>query len=492
MGGELLVFKNIKKLLFTNFIGKILGFVREVLLAFIFGTNSIIDAFKLCNSLVLTPLNLFVGNSLQQIYIPMYNTKNNKVKFVTYVSLLIMLLSLVLCFSTLIFSKEIINLFLNNGYNHEQKLIASNFLKIFALGIPFYVYNWIFIYTLNAQKNFKENGLNVLNFNLVLIAVTSIYFFFKNIYLLPLSFCIANFIIVLQLTLKYKKEFLKAIRAITDINVKHFAYESKSFLIKWSPLLIYTLFMQTYILVERWLLSKDMGLIAASEYAKIITETPVFLITLPMATIGLTYFDKNNASVFRKINKMFLFVCIASLSLGIFIHANQEMIIKILFMRGNFDINSLNLVVSLLQYYSIGFCFYSINTFMFRIYNAEMRNKELSIIVIGAHIITFLLLFTLYFLKIKVDEIVGVSYIIVNLLQTIVLKIRSQSLSIRFCLASLQGKLTVIFAFVIFALLIWSKQYINSSILYFFTSSILLAIIFGVSLNYIRKNEGEI
>ncbi|WP_412102863.1 lipid II flippase MurJ [Priestia megaterium] len=196
--------------------------------------------------------------------------------------------------------------------------------------------------------------------------------------------------------------------------------------------------------------------------------------------------------MFRKINKMFLFVCVASLSLGIFIHANQEMIIKILFMRGNFDINSLNLVVSLLQYYSIGFCFYSINTFMFRIYNAEMRNKELSIIVIGAHIITFFLLFTLYFLKIKVDEIVGISYIIVNLLQTIALKVRSQSLSIRYCVSSFQGKLTVVIACVIFALLIGSKQYISSSILYFFTSSILLVLIFGVSLNYIRKNEGEI
>ncbi|PAD22647.1 lipid II flippase MurJ [Terribacillus saccharophilus] len=412
---------SLKNLLYSNFIGKVLGFLREILLAYIFGTGSIIDFFRLCNSLVLTPLNLFVGNSLQQVFIPNYKKKDNKIQFVLSISIMILILSIILCLILFIFAGEIIESFLGAEYSDGEVHIATNFLKIFTLGIPFYVLNWMIIYTLNSNKNFKENGRNILNFNLVLIGVTAIFLLFPNVYLIPASFVLANIFIVIQLCYKYSKKIKRALRSLKKLTFALVFSENRSFLSLWMPLLVYSLFMQIYILVERWLLSKEKGLIAASEYAKVIIDTPIFLLTLPLATIGLTYFNRNERSITNKIVSMLFFVTLISISLTSMLYMNQESIIRMLYYRGNFDEESLTLVLSILKFYIIGFAFFSVNTFLYRIYNAELRNKELSLVIISAHIIAFIFMIVCYQLGYKVNIIVGYSFIILNAIQFFIL-----------------------------------------------------------------------
>lgn len=478
------MFKSIKSLFVANFIGKILGFVREIFLAYAFGTNVVIDFFKLCNSLILTPLNLFVGNSLQQILIPLYQKKKDKIVFAKIISVLILLVSLILCISTIIFSKEIIDLFLENTYSSSERAVATKFLIIFSLGIPFYVFNWIFIYILNANKNFKENGMNVLNFNAVMIGITLLYFLWKNIYILPLSFLVANILIVFQLIAKYRQNVKNAMLHIYKYHLKGFFGESKTFVLMWSPLLVYALFMQIYSLVERWFLSKGTGLVAASDYARMITETPVFLVTLPLATVGLTYFSKSNREIFSKIMQIFLFVIFGSVILSLYIYLNQQIIVKLMFMRGNFDSHSLHLVTSLLQFYSIGFCFYSINTFLYRIYNAEIRNRELSTIVIAAHFLTFITMILLYNFNIKVNVIVGICYIIVNALQSIALIVRSGFFHFNLSWNNLKVFILVILPIVLMILI---KSSEISDMFFFLISTVIFFIVIIVSLMFLRR-----
>ena len=59
-------------LIVGNALGKVLGVVREVALAYFFGAGAVADAYRVSMSAALIPTNFFMGDVLDGAFVPLY------------------------------------------------------------------------------------------------------------------------------------------------------------------------------------------------------------------------------------------------------------------------------------------------------------------------------------------------------------------------------------------------------------------------------------
>ncbi|MDS0113456.1 hypothetical protein QYE88_26710, partial [Enterobacter hormaechei subsp. steigerwaltii] len=64
--------KAISQLLGGNMLSKVLGLVREVLMAKFFGTGDINGAYRIAQTGTLVPINFMTSDSLNSAFIPLY------------------------------------------------------------------------------------------------------------------------------------------------------------------------------------------------------------------------------------------------------------------------------------------------------------------------------------------------------------------------------------------------------------------------------------
>ena len=66
--------KAISQLLGGNMLSKVLGLVREVLMAKFFGTGDVNGAYRIAQTGTLVPINFMTSDSLNSAFIPLYKT----------------------------------------------------------------------------------------------------------------------------------------------------------------------------------------------------------------------------------------------------------------------------------------------------------------------------------------------------------------------------------------------------------------------------------
>ncbi|MDS0113612.1 hypothetical protein QYE88_27510, partial [Enterobacter hormaechei subsp. steigerwaltii] len=64
--------KAISQLLGGNMLSKVLGLVREVLMAKFFGTGDVNGAYRIAQTGTLVPINFMTSDSLNSAFIPLY------------------------------------------------------------------------------------------------------------------------------------------------------------------------------------------------------------------------------------------------------------------------------------------------------------------------------------------------------------------------------------------------------------------------------------
>lgn len=64
--------KAISQLLSGNMLSKVLGLVREVLMAKFFGTGDVNGAYRIAQTGTLVPINFMTSDSLNSAFIPLY------------------------------------------------------------------------------------------------------------------------------------------------------------------------------------------------------------------------------------------------------------------------------------------------------------------------------------------------------------------------------------------------------------------------------------
>ncbi len=392
-------------IMLITLVSKFLGFSRDITLSYFFGASSISDAY-LVSMTIPSVIFGFVGSGIMTAYIPMQSRVLDEEgdleasKFTSNFTNVILLLITFILITGLFFTENIVKLFAM-GFYGETLRIAVIFTKISMFGMYFTALISIFSGYLQIKKKYIIPAL--IGFPLNIIMIISIYYASKyNQNILAygaLLGAVAQFILLVPFIKKNNFEYdflinLKDERLLRTISIA-------------LPAIIGISVNQVNTLIDRTIASSlAEGGISALNYADRLNLfiQGIFvtsIITVMYPTIS-SYASKNNYDEIKKSLTEFIniiIICVVPITVGAMIYS--EDIIVLLFGRGKFDINAIEMTSIALFYYSVGMIGFGIREVLSRVFYSLQDTKTP---VINATIGMFLNIF----LNIILSEYLGI------------------------------------------------------------------------------------
>ena len=152
-------------------ISKLMGLLREVLIAQRFGTSSIVDAYVVSSTLPTVLFTIFASgfsNAYATVYFRIKDIHKRSIFFSNTINILFLcsLLISTLCY---IFSEYIVNIFAP-GFDRTTFILTNNFIKIVVWYLPLYtIFNILIAQLYTAEDYIIANFSNFIIANLIVI-----------------------------------------------------------------------------------------------------------------------------------------------------------------------------------------------------------------------------------------------------------------------------------------------------------------------------------
>jgi len=369
------------KLFIGNFGSKLIGFIREILIAYFFGTSVTADAIRLSQHVFFVPLSLLSSEASSSSFIPQFRHYVNKKEYGNAntlfwsICLVFFLFAILFMVISLFFINNIISLFVSNINNellNETKAILTPML----FGTVFYTMTILFMFRLQAEDRFGIISLRAIIQNVFMIVFMVISYYLSKSWIIGMGFSLSYFFLFLLSIRSYKNSPI-------TINAKNREGDKIALLVNFFDdykfLVIIVILFQALVFIERYFASSiGQGGISALDYAKFVVETPNFLIGVPVAAIALNHFSGKqlNAEI-ALLEKIAKIIFIFFLPISFFLIPFSNLIIKIMFFRGEFNHESLYLTESAFKGYILGL-WAMIGSMIFqKIFNASFNSRIL-------------------------------------------------------------------------------------------------------------------
>ncbi len=334
---------------------KILGFFEKLLIAYLFGTSSISDAYFFSFAIFILLFDFF-NESTSPALLPSYVKAREEQQqrsllnsAFSYLSLAGIIISLLIS----LFADAIINNF--TGFPPQTADIATDYLRIISLGIGFVIASISTYLYINSGKKFLPASLGDLFFK-----ITGTLFFLyaiidRSIGLIPLAVGIlAGSVIKLATHIIYLKRTNNSIRL-------NFETGFLSVFKKSLPVIAGVLFAKGRILFDNLIVSgMAIGSVTAMQLGYRVMEFSIVVLLEPFSTVLFPEFvsmtgDRKALSekVRRSVKLMLSLFIPASFFAFVFRHE----IIALLFKRGEFDEKSVILTASAFSFYVLSMIF---------------------------------------------------------------------------------------------------------------------------------------
>ncbi|WP_195335640.1 murein biosynthesis integral membrane protein MurJ [Paraclostridium bifermentans] len=346
-------------LMVVTMLSKVLGFGREIILGYFYGTSAYSDVYIVSMNI---PLVIFasIGVALGTTFIPLYqeilNSKGEEraLKFSNNVMSIVVILSIILGVLGFIFAEPLVKLFAMH-YTGEKLELAVKFVRIMIGGVVFIGLSNLMTSYLQIKGDFTIPGMIGFPNNIVIIVSIILSAITGNIYILAIGTLIgmlSQFLFQIPFAVKKGYKFKPTI----DFKDEYL----RKMLILVLPVLIGVAVNQVNAMVDRSLASGlGDGVITALNNANRLNG---FVIGMFIATLGAVIYptlsklsSENNKekfaeSVANSVNCVNLLVVPASV--GAMVLATP--VVRILFERGAFNDRSTVLTATALVFYSVG------------------------------------------------------------------------------------------------------------------------------------------
>lgn len=364
---------------------KCFGFIREMTIAYFFGTSYVVDAFLMATAIPA----IFFGwlGAIVIAYTPKYTEvkhNNGLEESITYSNNIVsfmQVLSALCIIVTLLFPNFFIKI-AASGFSGKTYELTYNFLMISIFSIFFQFVSRIFISFLDCSgKFFKSNVSNLLvsSTQFIVIMIAGI---IRNIDLLIYAVVLAAIAQFVLLAIFAKQEGFKYKPTLKfDEHLK----STMTFVI---PIFISSMIMQINTFVDKSFASKLVeGSIAALNYAD---KIKVFLVSIfSIAIVTIIYpvlskavsekrMDDLKRIVAKAINM--ILILFMPITAGALLLAKPAM--TVIYMRGQFDATSLNMTVIAFIMYGIGIMFIALRDVITRVFYSLQDTK--STLIVGA------------------------------------------------------------------------------------------------------------
>jgi len=376
--------KNIGSMSVAVFISRIFGLVRDIFMTGFFGTSYVADAFQVSFQIPNLLRKLFGEGALSAAFIPIYNEirlqkgKKGQIEFALNILSILSLLLLILCLLGIILAPLIVKI-LAPGFDEKTYFLA---IKLTRLMFPYLFFIGIsstLISILNSHEKFFIPGLSSAFLNISMISFLGIFVLLKQNATLENEITVWSLGVVFGgfLQTLVNLPLLKKIGYSVKIN---FRLKNENLKIVWKkflPGVVGLAIRQVNLAVDLILASFLVtGSIAALSYGNRLMQLPLGVFGVSAGVAVLPLFSKLTAEKkWRELGEhlkfsidflAFLMLPLTALMVGL-----GKDIIRLLFMRGAFNQNSLNMSYHALLFYALGLVFYALNRILIPIFYAQ-------------------------------------------------------------------------------------------------------------------------
>ena len=334
------------------FAAKFLGFIKNVFMAQYYGTTIISDAYQMATSIPMVVLGIILYS--YQAFTKGYfiSEKNHRTKqyistFINFILIILFLVSIIL----FLFPRQITSLFAP-GFNEEQINYTLAFLKPIILGTIFLSISNILAEYLRCKNSFVIAQLSYLIINI--IEIISIFIAYSVNYMwLSYGFFIANFIYFLVLLIICKRKNIKY--SVTVLEKK----ELQTFIKILIPIFISSIISDINLMVDKIFASKfGVGIVSTLSYSTNIKTVLLIIaagyLTVLFPKISKKFVEKKHIDFNKNINDSLIIILLIYIPLTLITILFSKNIVRIVYYRGVFDMESLIKTSKCLVMYIIG------------------------------------------------------------------------------------------------------------------------------------------
>lgn len=348
---------------------RVLGFIRDILIANFFGTAGILEAFIVSFRLPNIFRSVFAEGFSDSVATPVLSEhQGNKERIFETGNHLLSLFTVVLFVATIlgiIFAKFLVILiapgFIAESFkfNLAVSFTRVTFIYLFLIGLSANIVSLLY-----SLKKFFVPAINPVFLNISFIVGIIFFSQSRESYILVACVLVAGLIQLIFPFVFLKREgfilkfnFFKSLKNNEVIRMlKLFIPRVWSSIVYHLSVFIDTIFSSLVSIVGQ-------GALASVYYANRLIQFPFALIALSISRVAIvdlsSYHHEGNMEDFKKLfvfslqNIIFFIIPLVSF----FLFASKD-IIDVIFTRGKFDINSLSMTASVLFFYSFGLFFF--------------------------------------------------------------------------------------------------------------------------------------
>lgn len=386
-------------IMIVTIISKILGFGREIVVSYVYGASATTDAYLISQTI---PIGIFsfISAGIATGFIPMYSWIKKEDgqlsadQFTNNLINVLILLASVIIAVVLVFTQQIVKIFAS-GFSGETLEIAVNFTRITIFGVYFTALLNIFAGYLRVYENYVIPAL--VGFPMNLIIIGSLFISTKtSVYVIAFGSLLATASQLLFLISFVRKTGFryKPILNLKDAHIKTMLFIAL-------PVIAGTSVNEINVLVDRTLASRiAVGGISALNYARRLNGFVQGLFVASITTVMYPMISKMAAEDNIKGLKSTLSEAISTISLlvipatiGAMIFSDE--IVSLLFGRGAFTLEAIELTGNALFYYSIGMIAFGLRDILSRAFYALQDTKTPMINATIAVVLNIILNFVL-------------------------------------------------------------------------------------------------
>lgn len=366
-------------------LSKLLGFLRDVLLAYKFGTSETVDAYSVAIS-VPGILFAFFASGLNQSYLPFYSRikdKNRKEGFFSNILLVYIIIAIV---ATLVsfFLRNQIAVMVAPGFDDLRHEVATSFIGVIVWMFPFYMLYSILSAQLQSTEDFSASYIcGFIVVNLVIIASITISNS-SNRSLLVVGYVMAYVLSALILGLYFvkkstigfkphRKEVIKDFRDLIVIAIP----VGLSFMVNQLNSVTDSIFTSLF----------NSGITSGLSYANktqnvFLTLTTTVFMSVVFPRLNNCFAKQKNKEGMSYIRKGLMVSSLLSVPFACFVFFFSNEIVVAIFRHGAFDDTSTYVTAGCLTMYAIGIPFYSLGEIWTRSLTAALKQKRILLITV--------------------------------------------------------------------------------------------------------------
>jgi putative peptidoglycan lipid II flippase len=361
---------------------KLLGFVREILMAQFIGVSLVGDAFRGALTAVLLPIAFLHNESVPAILIPMHieaQKKGHAPEFLVSIAAALTLIALAPTIAILALGETWIDLIVG-GLGEAGRALTLTFVRVMSLAMPAAVLSSCLAggeiaWGVSRMTNIRASLINVaMILGILTTACTG------QVEALAWGFVIAFNALAVWGAWRLSRESLLDVGGLAPAKV---AAAGAQFLWRLRPLIALPFADQGQNLVERLLASRiGVGAISSLDYARTLSDCATLIISQP---VGLAFMaSHNDGDKSARIESVFRPVLAIMAPASVFLTIFASDIVQLVFQRGVFSQTGVTMTSQALIGISAGLWASTLGWVLLRALNSDNRNALATIIVISA------------------------------------------------------------------------------------------------------------